>query len=149
MFHVGRKMEMKKSTLITLIVSLLLIVAGFVLVGCGISSAYDTFEYRFGRAVYFESSFINYNLESKLLTTFGQMTFILGIAGVFLFAYLAIKNPKERKEKKIGESVRERAYAEPVHEYRAEPVHPVKEESSERVPEDGSENESGDTQETK
>ena len=85
---------MKKSTLITLIVSLLLIVAGFVLVGCGISSAYDTFEYRFGRAVYFESSFINYNLESKLLTTFGQMTFILGIAGVFLFAYLAIRNPK-------------------------------------------------------
>ncbi len=149
MFHVGRKMEMKKSTLITLIVSLLLIVAGFVLVGFGISSAYDTFEYRFGRTVYFESAFINYSLESKLLTTFGQMIFILGIAGVFLFAYLAIKNPKERKDKKIGESIRERADAEPVHEYRAEPVHPVKEESSAREPEDGNEKGSGDTQETK
>ncbi len=142
-------MEMKKSTLITLIVSVLLIVAGFVLVGCGISSAYDTFEYRFGRVVYFESSFINYNLESKLLTTFGQMTFILGIAGVFLFAYLAIKNPKERKEKKIGESVKAKATDEPVHEYRTEPVHPVKEESHESEAEDASENKPGESEETK
>ena len=126
-----------------------LLKAGFVLVGCGISSAYDTFEYRFGRVVYFESSFINYNLESKLLTTFGQMTFILGIAGVFLFAYLAIKNPKERKEKKIGESVKAKTADEPVHEYRTEPVNPVKEESHESEAEDASENKPGESEETK
>ena len=96
-----------------------------------------------------KSSFINYNLESKLLTTFGQMTFILGIAGVFLFAYLAIKNPKERKEKKIGESVKAKTADEPVHEYRTEPVHPVKEESHESEAEDASENKPGESEETK
>ena len=45
---------MKKSTLVTLIVSILLIVLGFVLVALGISSSYDSFEYRVGRAVYFQ-----------------------------------------------------------------------------------------------
>lgn len=85
---------MKKSTIVTLIVSILLIALGFVLVGLGISSSYDSVEYRFGRTIYFQTSYMNYSLESRLLTSFGQMSFILGIAGVFLFAYLAIRNPK-------------------------------------------------------
>ncbi len=90
---------MKKSTLVTLIVSILLIVLGFVLVALGISSSYDSFEYRVGRAVYFQTSYVSYTLEGKLLTSFGQMSFILGIAGIFLFAFLAIKNPGERRAK--------------------------------------------------
>ena len=88
---------MKKSTIVTLVISIALIVLGFVLVGCGIASSYDSVEYRFGRTIYFQSSYVSYSLSGKLLTSFGQMSFILGIAGVFLFAYLAIRNPKERK----------------------------------------------------
>lgn len=94
---------MKKSTLVTLIVSILLIVLGFVLVALGISSSYDSFEYRVGRAVYFQTSYVSYTLEGKLLTSFGQMSFILGIAGIFLFAFLAIKNPGVRRTKAHGQ----------------------------------------------
>ena len=91
--------KMKKSTIITLIVSVCLIALGFVLVGCGIAAGYENIQYHFGRTVYFQSSFVSNTLESRLLTSFGQMSFILGIAGLFLFAYLAVKNPKEKKEK--------------------------------------------------
>ena len=97
---------MKKSTIITLIVSVCLIVLGFVLVGCGIAAGYENIQYHFGRTVYFQSSFVSNTLESRLLTSFGQMSFILGIAGLFLFAYLAVKNPKEKKEKAAEAEVR-------------------------------------------
>ncbi len=89
---------MKKSTLITLVTSILLIILGFVLVGLGLSASYSTNEYRFGRNIYIESSFVSHSLQSRILTSFGQMTFVLGIAGIFLFAYLAIKNPKVKEE---------------------------------------------------
>ncbi len=98
--------KMKKSTIITLIVSVCLIVLGFVLVGCGIAAGYENIQYHFGRTVYFQSSFVSNTLESRLLTSFGQMSFILGIAGLFLFAYLAVKNPKEKKEKAAEAKVR-------------------------------------------
>lgn len=97
---------MKKSTIITLIVSVCLIALGFVLVGCGIAAGYENIQYHFGRTVYFQSSFVSNTLESRLLTSFGQMSFILGIAGLFLFAYLAVKNPKEKKEKAAEVKVR-------------------------------------------
>lgn len=93
---------MKKSTIVTLIVSILLIALGFLLVGLGISSSYDSVEYRFGRTIYFQTSYTNHSLESRLLTSFGQMSFILGIAGVFLFAYLAIRNP--RTDRRVHEA---------------------------------------------
>lgn len=96
---------MRKSTIAILVVSILLIVLGFVLVGCGLASSYDSVEYRMGRTVFFQSSFTNYSLESRLLTTFGQMTFVLGIAGVFLFAWMAVKNPGVKKVKAHHEKV--------------------------------------------
>lgn len=113
---------MKKSTIVTLVVAIVLIVLGFVLVGCGIASSYDSLEYRFGRTMYFQSSYVSYSLTSKLLTTFGQMSFILGIAGVFLFAYLAIRNPKAKP-------------SEPkVHGGRPSPIAHAEEVKAEEVP---------------
>lgn len=91
---------MRKSTIATLIVSIALIILGFCLVGGGIAAGMQTSEYYFGRAVYVEARFASDNLTSRLLTTFGQMTFVLGIAGMFLFAYLAIRNPKPRDDGK-------------------------------------------------
>lgn len=115
---------MKKSTIITLVVAIVLIVLGFVLVGCGIASSYDSLEYRFGRTIYFQSSYVSYSLTSKLLTTFGQMSFILGIAGVFLFAYLAIRNPKAKPSKPKDQSGRPAPISH-VDEVKAEEVPPA------------------------
>lgn len=88
---------MRKSTIVTLIVSVALIILSFIFVGLGITSSYDSFEYHFGRTLYLQSSYLNFSLESKLLTSFGHMFLVLGIAGIFLFAYLAIKNPRDRE----------------------------------------------------
>lgn len=115
---------MRKSTIATLIVAICLIALGFILVGAGVAASYDKTEYHFGPSIYFESTFTTHTLQSRLLTTFGQMSFLLGIAGVFLFAYLAIRNPKERKEAKSGHEANQHREANHSQERPYEPVRP-------------------------
>lgn len=128
---------MRKSTITTLIVAICLIALGFILVGAGVAASYDKTEYHFGPSIYFESTFTTHTLHSRLLTTFGQMSFLLGIAGVFLFAYLAIRNPKERNDKKVDagdarEARQERPY-EPVRPRPSRTEEPI--DVEEKVPE--------------
>lgn len=89
---------MKKSTIWTLVIALILLAAGFALTGAGIVSSYRTVTYDLGFGYYRTMTYTN-TMQGHLLRVFGGMSFILGIAGMLTFIYLAITNPKEKKAK--------------------------------------------------
>lgn len=72
---------MKKSILVSFIISTLLIVLSFILIGFSIYEAYSTETYRIGNIVYTSTSLVQ-NKTSVLLKTFGNMSFVLGLVGI-------------------------------------------------------------------
>ncbi len=88
---------MKKSTAWTLVASITLIVLAFVLIGLSIVSSYDVVSYNTPFGYYKTAVYMN-SMTSRLLNTFGRMSFLLGIASMACFVYLAVKNPKKKEE---------------------------------------------------
>ncbi len=74
---------MKKSVLITYIISAILIVLSFVLVFFAIRTSYTTQSYRLGYMVYTSTVMVR-NQTSVLLDTFSKMSFFLGVVGVIV-----------------------------------------------------------------
>lgn len=118
---------MKKSTIWTLVIALLLLVAGFALTGAGIVSSYRSVTYDLGFGYYRTMTYAN-TMQSHLLRVFGGMSFILGIAGMLTFIYLAIANPKEKnvkpsaKVRTHSERVKDAEEAAVKEDVKAEPV---------------------------
>ncbi len=83
----------KNSRIWILIVSIVLIVLAFVLVAFSVKASYHTVTYDYGFGHY-RSVSIRDNGQSRLLKSFGNMCFILGIAGVFLYVVTALAAPK-------------------------------------------------------
>lgn len=91
---------MKKSILISYIISALLIVLSFVLIGFSIYEAYTTETYRIGHIVYTSTTLVQ-NKTSILLKTFGNMSFILGLVGIVASTIcLVTSNNKEKRDDK-------------------------------------------------
>lgn len=93
---------MKKSTVWTLVASISLIVLAFVLVGLSIVSSYDVVSYNTPFGYYKTAVYMN-SMTTRLLNTFGRMCFLLGIASMACFVYLAVKNPKKKEECRCSE----------------------------------------------
>ena len=100
---------MKKSILISYIISAILIVLSFVLIGFSIQAAYRTHTYRIGKMLYTSTTLIQ-NRSSVLLRTFGNMSFILGLVGIVASTIALVtsnKNQKvEEKKESYGEYVK-------------------------------------------
>ena len=100
---------MKKSILISYIISAILIVLSFVLIGFSIYAAYTTHTYRIGNMLYTSTTLIQ-NRSSVLLRTFGNMSFILGLVGIVASTIALVtsnKNQKvEEKKEYYGEYVK-------------------------------------------
>lgn len=89
---------MKKSTIWTLVISIILIVASFALTAAGIFQSAHQVTYDFGYGYYRTVSFNGYTPVGHMLRTFGVMCFVLGIGGMVLFTYLAITTPGPEKK---------------------------------------------------
>ena len=93
---------MKKSVLITYIISAILIVLSFVLVFFAIRTSYTTQSYRLGHMVYTSTVMVS-NQTSVLLYTFSKMSFFLGVVGVIVATICQVTNHKscncDEKEK--------------------------------------------------
>ncbi|MGN0907354.1 MAG: hypothetical protein ACI4NM_09405 [Bullifex sp.] len=87
---------MKKSVIVTYIVSALLIVLSFVLVALAVSSAYTVETYRVGRMVYTSSSYV-YGSTARILDVFSRMSFFLGVAGVITATVVQVFGPEKKK----------------------------------------------------
>ena len=87
---------MKKSILISYIISALLIVLSFVLIGLSIYEAYTTETYRIGNVIYTSTTLVQ-NKSSVLLKTFGNMSFILGLVGVIASTICLVTSNKNSK----------------------------------------------------
>ena len=100
---------MKKSILMSYIISAILIVLSFVLIGFSIYAAYTTQTYRIGNMLYTSTTLIQ-NRSSVLLRTFGNMSFILGLVGIVASTIALVtsnKNQKvEEKKEYYGEYVK-------------------------------------------
>jgi len=88
---------MKKSTAITLIFAIALTVVSFVLLGVGYHEAIYRTTYRIA-GFYYSSAVLRMTPSSSLLIAFSKMTFALSLILYGVFAYLLVKNPKEKKE---------------------------------------------------
>lgn len=91
----------KNSRIWILIVSIVLIVLAFVLVGCSVRASYQTITYDYGFG-YYRSTVVRDTYQSHLLRSFGNMAFVLGIAGVFIYVILAVTAPKAKKGEKLN-----------------------------------------------
>ncbi len=92
---------MKKSTITTLILSIVSLVLSFVLKACAIAVGFQKVHYE-GWGYSYTQIVVRHSALGQILSSFSQMTFILGIVLVCVFAYLAVKNPAERV--KVGKS---------------------------------------------
>lgn len=88
---------MKKSTIWTLVISIILIVLSFVLTACGIYQSARQVTYDYGFGYYRTVTFNGYTPMGHMLKTFGTMCFVLGIGGMVLFTYLAVTTPGNEK----------------------------------------------------
>lgn len=89
---------MKKSTIWTLVISIILIVASFALTAAGIFQSAHQVIYDNGFGYYRSITFNGYSPVGHMLRTFGTMCFVLGIGGMVLFTYLAVSTPGPEKK---------------------------------------------------
>lgn len=125
---------MRKSTIWTLVISIILIVLSFVLTAAGIYQSAQQVTYNYGFGYYRSVSFNGYSPLGHVLKSFGTMCFILGIAGMVLFTYLAVSTPgprkkvdntakaKEKSESRAEQAERMKADAEDAQEVKVESV---------------------------
>ena len=87
---------MKKSTIWTLVIAIVLLLASFALTAAGIVSSYTSVTYNLGYG-YYRAMTYQATMQGHLLRVFGSMTFVLGLGFMAAFIYLAVTNPKEKK----------------------------------------------------
>ncbi len=122
---------MKKSTLITMILSIVSLVLSFIFKALAILSGLQRVHYS-GWGYSYTEIVVRQSAAGQILSAFSQMTFILGIVLICVFAYLAVKNPAERKvetakveaveepSEKVGEKKEEAQAAEETSESESE-----------------------------
>jgi|GEM_PF-6167271 len=90
---------MKKSTMITMILSIVSLVLSFIFKALAILSGFQRVHYS-GWGYSYTEIVVRQSAAGQILSAFSQMTFILGIVLICVFAYLAVKNPSLVQEKK-------------------------------------------------
>lgn len=90
---------MKKSTMITMILSIVSLVLSFIFKALAILSGFQRVHYS-GWGYSYTEIVVRQSAAGQILSAFSQMTFILGIVLICVFAYLAVKNPSSVQEKK-------------------------------------------------
>ncbi|MBR1938361.1 MAG: hypothetical protein IJ836_05355 [Spirochaetales bacterium] len=120
---------MKRSTIVTLILSIISLVSSFILKACAIASGFQKVHYE-GFGYSYTQIVVKNSAMNQILSAFSHMAFVLGIVLVCVFAYLAVKNPAEKKTEE-AEKVMDASEKVESKEEVAEVVVEKKEEASE------------------
>lgn len=120
---------MKKSALAVLIISIILLIAGLVMIGCGVADVHHAYYHHDGGFYYYSYRY-TYNLlpaEGNALAHFGHAVFNSGLVMMVIFAILQVHDRKDKtlkeKEHKANMADAEKAKAE-AEDAKAETIDP-------------------------